>query len=148
MSNSPVTALPCQPPLGGGLGVTGKLRKPPSMRAVSSHKRRQREFGSLFVAIGQTACHNSNKEYREEMGRTASTASCGTHRRSMIRRNRRKRPAEVCTKFPQKNYTFHQKAARIVNSSGERLEKNRNPVYNESKVSRIMRQNVPSCGIL
>ncbi len=51
-----------------------------------------------------------------------------------------KEPAEVCTKFPQKNYTFHQKAARIVNSSGERLEKNRNPVYNESKVSRIMRQ--------
>ena len=34
--------------------------------AVSSHKRRQREFGSLFVAIGQTACHNLSKEYREE----------------------------------------------------------------------------------
>lgn len=30
------------------------------------HKRRQREFGSLFVAIGQTACHNLSKEYREE----------------------------------------------------------------------------------
>lgn len=126
--------------------------KAPSPRGLA---RQRRDWGSVaasfFIAIPPEMCHNRKKDNRGErtgwlIGRRCATTapentmSCGTHRPSITRRNRREKSAEVCTKFLQKNYTFHQKAARIVNSSGERLEKNRNPVYNESKVSRIMRQ--------